>query len=103
MAMSSMPEQFSLRWNDFHANMSHSFSSLLECEDLVDVTLAAGGQFLHAHKVILSVCSPYFKELFKVCCYCLRYIYVLSGTCKLTVDMNGGNNKVQVSFIYLFM
>ncbi|KOB74937.1 Protein tramtrack, beta isoform, partial [Operophtera brumata] len=61
----AMPEQFSLRWNDFHSNLSQSFHALLECEDLVDVTLAAGGQYVHAHKLILSVCSPYFKELFK--------------------------------------
>ncbi|XP_023940950.1 protein abrupt isoform X2 [Bicyclus anynana] len=62
----AMPEQFSLRWNDFHANLSQSFQALLEGEDLVDVTLAAGGQYVHAHKLILSVCSPYFKELFKM-------------------------------------
>ncbi|XP_059055098.1 zinc finger and BTB domain-containing protein 14-like [Achroia grisella] len=62
----AMPEQFSLRWNDFHANLSQSFHALLEGEDLVDVTLAAGGQYVHAHKLILSVCSPYFKELFKM-------------------------------------
>ncbi|CAH2208749.1 jg27282, partial [Pararge aegeria aegeria] len=65
-AAMAMPEQFSLRWNDFHANLSQSFQALLEGEDLVDVTLAAGGQYVHAHKLILSVCSPYFKELFKV-------------------------------------
>lgn len=62
----AMAEQFSLRWNDFHSNLSQSFHALLEGEDLVDVTLAAGGQYVHAHKLILSVCSPYFKELFKV-------------------------------------
>ncbi|CAH0716351.1 unnamed protein product, partial [Brenthis ino] len=62
----AMPEQFSLRWNDFHSNLSQSFQALLEGEDLVDVTLAAGGQYVHAHKLILSVCSPYFKELFKM-------------------------------------
>ncbi|CAK1554033.1 unnamed protein product [Leptosia nina] len=61
-----MPEQFSLRWNDFHANLAQSFQALLDGEDLVDVTLAAGGQYVHAHKLILSVCSPYFKELFKM-------------------------------------
>ncbi|CAG9558118.1 unnamed protein product [Danaus chrysippus] len=62
----AIPEQFSLRWNDFHSNLSQSFQALLEGEDLVDVTLAAGGQYVHAHKLILSVCSPYFKELFKM-------------------------------------
>lgn len=40
-------------------------NSLLESEELVDVTLAVEGKFLKAHKMVLSVCSPYFKELFK--------------------------------------
>ncbi|KAJ8866621.1 hypothetical protein PR048_032481 [Dryococelus australis] len=59
-------EQFSLRWNNFHSNLSSGFHAFLQGEDLVDVTLAAGGKFLQAHKLVLSVCSPYFKELFKV-------------------------------------
>ncbi|KAJ9594256.1 hypothetical protein L9F63_014312, partial [Diploptera punctata] len=59
-------EQFSLRWNNFHTNLTSGFHALLQGEDLVDVTLAAGGQFVQAHKIVLSVCSPYFKDLFKV-------------------------------------
>jgi hypothetical protein len=59
-------EQFSLRWNNFHSNLTAGFHALLQGEDLVDVTLAAAGQFIQAHKIVLSVCSPYFKELFKV-------------------------------------
>lgn len=62
----TVPEQFSLRWNDFQTNLSHGIHTFLECEDLVDVTLAAGGEFMRAHKLILSICSPYFKSLFKV-------------------------------------
>ncbi|XP_044756268.1 modifier of mdg4-like isoform X32 [Coccinella septempunctata] len=58
-------EQFSLCWDNFHKNMSSGMNSLLENEDLVDVTLAVEGKYLKAHKMVLSVCSPYFKELFK--------------------------------------
>ncbi|XP_019880616.1 protein tramtrack, beta isoform isoform X45 [Aethina tumida] len=58
-------DQFSLHWDNFHNNMSSGMNSLLENEDLVDVTLAVEGKCLKAHKVVLSVCSPYFKELFK--------------------------------------
>lgn len=59
-------EQFSLCWNNFHSNLSSGFHSLLKEEDLVDVTLAAEGKFLKAHKTVLSVCSPFFKDLFRV-------------------------------------
>jgi hypothetical protein len=71
-------EQFSLRWNNFHNNLAAGFHALLQGEDLVDVTLAAGGQFVQAHKIVLSVCSPYFKELFKV-----SIIKYLEGIVKL--------------------
>ncbi|XP_050666894.1 protein tramtrack, beta isoform-like isoform X4 [Leptidea sinapis] len=57
-------EQFSLCWNNFHTNMSAGFHGLLSRGDLVDVTLAAEGRLLQAHKLVLSVCSPYFQEMF---------------------------------------
>ncbi|XP_057319978.1 protein bric-a-brac 1-like [Microplitis mediator] len=59
-------EQFALRWNDFSNNLSHGFSAHLNNKDLVDVTLAIEGKLLQAHKLILSVCSTYFQEIFKV-------------------------------------
>ncbi|XP_049828490.1 longitudinals lacking protein, isoforms H/M/V-like isoform X9 [Schistocerca gregaria] len=59
-------EQFSLRWNNFHSNLVSGFHALLQEVELVDVTLAAEGQFIQAHKIVLSVCSPYFKQLFQV-------------------------------------
>ncbi|XP_031846294.1 uncharacterized protein LOC116432922 isoform X2 [Nomia melanderi] len=58
-------EQFSLVWNSFPRNLSSGLYTLLNDEQLVDVTLAAEGQILRAHKLILSVCSTYFRELFK--------------------------------------
>lgn len=35
-------------------------------ESLVDVTLSCQGQFVKAHKMVLSACSPYFQDLFNV-------------------------------------
>ncbi|XP_033611330.1 modifier of mdg4 isoform X5 [Cryptotermes secundus] len=73
-------DQFSLRWNNFHSNLTSGFHALLQGEDLVDVTLAAGGQFVQAHKIVLSVCSPYFKDLFKVN-PCKHPIVILKDVC----------------------
>ena len=36
----------------------------VQAESLVDVTLAAGGRHLQAHKVVLSACSEYFQSVF---------------------------------------
>jgi hypothetical protein len=35
-------------------------------KDFVDVTLGTEGKKLPAHKMLLSACSPYFRELLKV-------------------------------------
>ena len=43
-----------------------AFESLLDQEDFVDVTLGVEGKKLSAHKMLLSACSPYFRELLKV-------------------------------------
>lgn len=64
--MAAMMEQYSLRWNNFHSNLTHGFHSLLEASDMVDVTIAVDGSYLQAHKIVLSICSPYFKEMFKI-------------------------------------
>ncbi|KAK6627052.1 hypothetical protein RUM44_009529 [Polyplax serrata] len=64
--MENIDDQFSLKWNNFQSNLATGFHDLLQEEMMVDVTLAAEGKILHAHKIILSVCSPYFKDLFKV-------------------------------------
>ncbi|XP_076286693.1 uncharacterized protein LOC143212147 isoform X2 [Lasioglossum baleicum] len=65
MANTSLSEQFSLRWNNFSSNLTSGFLNHFTENDLVDVTLAVEGQLLRAHKLVLSVCSPYFKNIFK--------------------------------------
>lgn len=56
-------QQFCLRWNNHQPNFISVFSSLLHNEALVDVTLAAEGRQLQAHKVVLSACSSYFQVI----------------------------------------
>ena len=58
------PQYFSLRWNNHPANLVSGFSGLFCNEKLVDVTLAAEGRHLKAHKMLLSACSDYFQTLF---------------------------------------
>jgi len=60
-----MVDQFCLKWNNYQASLTNAFKSLLENEDFVDMTLSAGGKTLRAHKVVLSACSSYFKQLLK--------------------------------------
>ena len=61
-----MPEAFSLKWEKFHSNVSKSFGLLRNEGYLYDVTLVGDDhQQVSAHKLVLSACSEYFKDIFK--------------------------------------
>ena len=61
----TMSEKLCLQWNDFKENITASFGSLRYDEDFADVTLACeDGKQLEAHKVILAISSPVFREIF---------------------------------------
>ena len=61
-----MSEKFCLKWNDFHSNIGKSFKSLRYDDDLFDVTLVCDDHSqVSAHKLVLSACSEYFKNIFK--------------------------------------
>ncbi|XP_050533109.1 protein tramtrack, beta isoform-like [Daktulosphaira vitifoliae] len=61
--MEQQQQQFCLRWNNHQNTLISVFDSLLESGSLVDCALAAEGQCMNAHKVVLSACSPYFAML----------------------------------------
>ncbi|XP_052122604.1 longitudinals lacking protein, isoforms H/M/V isoform X1 [Frankliniella occidentalis] len=56
-------QQYCLRWNNHQTTLISVFESLQERGCMVDCTLAAEGQSLQAHKVVLSACSPYLEDL----------------------------------------
>ena len=61
-----MSEKFSLKWNDFQTNVTKNFSSLRADTDFCDVTLVSDDQKqVSAHKIVLSSCSDYFKNILK--------------------------------------
>ena len=60
-----MSECFNLSWPDFETCTSSVFKDLLEDELFTDVTLACeDNKQIKAHKVILSSCSSFFKNIF---------------------------------------
>ena len=61
-----MSEKFCLKWNDFYSNVTKSFSKLRIEDDFFDVTLVSDDQTqISAHKVVLSSCSEYFRNVLK--------------------------------------
>ncbi|KAL3267008.1 hypothetical protein HHI36_011156 [Cryptolaemus montrouzieri] len=59
-------EKYNLRWNSHKNSLVNYLGDHLSKEELVDVTLACEGRYIKAHKLILSACSTYFKELFQI-------------------------------------
>ena len=60
-------EKFCLKWNDFKENVNTAFKDLRMDNEFTDVTLACeDGHQIEAHKVILSVSSPFFHNLLKI-------------------------------------
>jgi len=53
-----------LRWEDHHKSFFELAEDLCHQEQFIDVTISCGEHNFPAHKLILSVCSPYFKNLF---------------------------------------
>jgi len=87
-------ELFNLTWNDFSSCTQETFRSLLNEDEFMDVTLVCDDQEqLKAHKVILSACSPFFKNILKKNAHPNPLIF-LSG-----VDVE--NLKAILNFIYL--
>jgi len=58
-------EKFCLRWNDFESHVSGSFREIRDSKDFFDVTLVCGEEQVQAHKVIISACSPFFRDILR--------------------------------------
>ncbi|XP_043235305.1 protein abrupt-like isoform X1 [Amphibalanus amphitrite] len=61
-----MPDHYLLQWSNHLTNIAAAFSTLRQNSKLVDVTLAADGRSIQAHKVVLCACSAYFEELLSI-------------------------------------
>ena len=57
--------QLSLQWHHHHKALVSLLDVLWEKQELVDVTLAAEGQYLQVHRIVLCACSSYFKVTHK--------------------------------------
>ena len=59
-----LKEVVNLSWNEFKNSTSNAFKSLQENHNFADVTLACeDGKQLQAHKVVISSCSTFFRDI----------------------------------------
>lgn len=60
---SSAGDSFCLKWNDFQSGITAGFCDIRAANHLLDVTVRCGGTSLQAHRLILSSCSAWFREV----------------------------------------
>ena len=56
--MTSIDNQFHIRWNKFEQNVVNTFQNLYYSNDFSDVTLACEDHQIQAHKTVIASCSP---------------------------------------------
>jgi len=56
-------ENFSLKWNDFEKNISSGLRDIRSSGDFLDVTLVCEQEQVQAHKLVLSTCSTFFRNI----------------------------------------
>ena len=61
----SSSEKFCLKWNEFEKNISFALKEFKDDNDFYDVTIAVEDKQVEAHKIIISACSPFFKNVLK--------------------------------------
>ena len=82
-----------MKWNDFQDLMQVSFGELRIDTDFTDVTLACEDHSIKAHKVVLSTCSPFFKNLLKTHSHPQPLIYMKG--------MKASSLTAIIDFLYL--
>ena len=56
--------EYMLRWSEHNPQVVGTFHQLWENNHITDVTLATESRSFQAHRLLLSSCSPYFRNLF---------------------------------------
>ena len=55
-----------LNWNDYPSSFSDSAKEMMNDKDFMDVTLAFDDEEqIRSNKFMLSICSPFFRRIFK--------------------------------------
>ncbi|CAL8109159.1 unnamed protein product [Orchesella dallaii] len=64
---STIANSYRLNWSSQQTHIFDGLKQLVGQDDilLTDVTLACDGEYIQAHKLVLSLCSSFFKDLFQ--------------------------------------
>ncbi|XP_018331223.1 high mobility group B protein 7-like isoform X2 [Agrilus planipennis] len=85
-------QHYNLKWTNYTSNILQMFAEQFSKESFTDITLACEGQYIKAHKMVLSACSPYFEEMLNM--YLVPHPMVVMNGIKFALL------KILVEFMY---
>lgn len=62
----TVPIKYRSGVGSFEDHVSSGFANLFSSSNLSDVTIACDGKLIKAHKIVLAISSPYFRQIFEV-------------------------------------
>ncbi|ODN00972.1 Glucose dehydrogenase [FAD, quinone] [Orchesella cincta] len=92
----TIANSYSLNWSSQQAHIFDGLRQLVGQDDLLltDVTLACDGEYIQAHKLVLSLCSSFFKDLFQ------RNRADKSNTIIILGNVSAQNLRYLIRFMY---
>ncbi|XP_053201718.1 protein tramtrack, beta isoform-like [Panonychus citri] len=87
-------QAFCLRRNNHSSDMSEHFERMFKEEAMVDVTLSCVDGSIRAHKMVLSACSSYFKNIFN------KFVNPYQYPVVIMKDIPFADLRAIVEFIY---
>ena len=69
-------DSFCLKWQHYESSLATAFQELRSDSELLDVTLGCEGGQLQAHRVVLSACSSFFREILRLNKHPHPFIYL---------------------------
>ena len=72
-----VPEKYNVLWQDYNDHLRDMLHTMRKFEEFTDVTLICDDQReIHAHKVVLSACSPVLKAILQRKDYGIPIVYL---------------------------
>lgn len=93
--MNMAAENFCLKWNDHHSVFFSNAEKLCHGSLLTDVVISASGTLFQAHKLVLSVCSKFFQDVFSQ-----TILQQSSNTVIYLKDVEAKHMQLLLSYMY---
>jgi len=87
-------EEYMLKWNSHNTEVISEFHELCREELFTDVTISVEDETFEAHKIVLSACSPYFRQMLTTATRCSHPVIFLK-------DVSAEHVRLLIQYMYV--